>query len=471
MENKKIAKGYRLRPETHEMITKIKNVLKEDSDKAINTACRKFLEEIKKKGETKMKKIIITLILALSFITANVCSQNCSNTSVGYPPINDLGTGYWRGFQGGLYPFGQNFRPVVHNSAGVQLASQVRPLDVNGNYDPANGKIVWLSIGMSHCTMETGVLIPMVDTIPNRNMKMIMIDGAQASQSIEIIIDSTANFWNVINTRLSIYGLSRNQVQAIWFKEAEANPTDSTFPGYPLSLKAKYKTAMNIIMHKFPNAHLCYVSSRIYGGYASITLNPEPYAYYSGWTVKWLIEDQINGDPDLAYTGSNPKSPWLCWAPYTWADGLTPRSDGLTWVCPNDFESDGTHPTTPGRRKVASRLCGFFTTDATTVPWFLTPVGIQQISTIAEKFSMNQNYPNPFNPETKIEFSVPSGSHNVKITVYDMLGREVQTLVNEKFSQGIYETDFNGTNYSSGIYFYRLESDDFAEIKKMILIK
>lgn len=125
---------------------------------------------------------------------------------------------------------------------------------------------------------------------------------------------------------------------------------------------------------KYQQLKLCYLASRIYAGYATTALNPEPYAYYSGWSCKWLVEDQINGDTNLTYGGSTPKSPWLSWGPYLWADGSTPRVDGTTWDCPADFVGDGTHPSAVGRNKVAMKLNTFFHTDETTKPWFLKNV-------------------------------------------------------------------------------------------------
>src|SRR5205814_5733577 len=99
--------------------------------------------------------------------------------------------------------------------------------------------------------------------------------------------------------------------------------------------------------------------SRIYAGYATgvSALNPEPYAYESGFAVKWLIEGQINGADSVNYDPARGpvQAPWLSWAPYLWADGLTPRNDGLTWVC-SSFQSDGTHPSATGRDIVADSL-------------------------------------------------------------------------------------------------------------------
>ena len=85
-------------------------------------------------------------------------------------------------------------------------------------------------------------------------------------------------------------------------------------------------------------------------------------------------------------------------------------------------------------------------------------------------FSLEQNYPNPFNPSTSIKFNIPKQS-NVKLVIYDVIGKEVATLVNEMKQPGSYEAVFNGDNFASGVYFYRLEAGNFTDVKKMVLIK
>jgi photosystem II stability/assembly factor-like uncharacterized protein len=103
-------------------------------------------------------------------------------------------------------------------------------------------------------------------------------------------------------------------------------------------------------------------------------------------------------------------------------------------------------------------------------------VFVNQISSeVPDKYSLYQNYPNPFNPSTKIKFSVPSNmkseTSKVKLIVFDLLGKEIATLVNEKLKPGVYESKFDKGNLTSGIYFYRLQTDNFVETKKMILLK
>jgi hypothetical protein len=97
--------------------------------------------------------------------------------------------------------------------------------------------------------------------------------------------------------------------------------------------------------------------------------------------------------------------------------------------------------------------------------------GVHQISgTIPNGYNLAQNYPNPFNPTTKISFSIPKAG-NVKLSVFDMLGREVKILVNEFKNAGNYEVNFNALNLASGVYLYRIESGDFKDVKKMTLLK
>lgn len=97
--------------------------------------------------------------------------------------------------------------------------------------------------------------------------------------------------------------------------------------------------------------------------------------------------------------------------------------------------------------------------------------GITQYNTeIPDNFYLYQNYPNPFNPETKIRFDIPKAG-NVKITVFDITGKEITKLVDEYHNPGKYIADFNASNLSSGIYFYKIETPGFTGIKKMILVK
>ena len=95
---------------------------------------------------------------------------------------------------------------------------------------------------------------------------------------------------------------------------------------------------------------------------------------------------------------------------------------------------------------------------------------VKEENSSPKTFSIEQNYPNPFNPSTKIVYSIPRSS-NVKLTVFNILGQQVKTLVNQTQSQGTYTVSFNASSLPSGIYFYSIEAGDFTQVKKMILLK
>ena len=99
-----------------------------------------------------------------------------------------------------------------------------------------------------------------------------------------------------------------------------------------------------------------------------------------------------------------------------------------------------------------------------------TPTGVKETNEMPVRFTLSQNYPNPFNPSTEIKFSVPYGS-NVDITIYDVLGNRVFTLINGYYAQGTYKVRWNAQNFASGIYLYKIEAANFIMIKKMVLLK
>ncbi len=104
-----------------------------------------------------------------------------------------------------------------------------------------------------------------------------------------------------------------------------------------------------------------------------------------------------------------------------------------------------------------------------TISYYTYVGGIGTI-TVPNYFALGQNYPNPFNPSTKIQYAIPR-SANVSLIVYDILGRQVATLVNEFKNAGIYTLDFNASSLASGVYFYKIQAGTFSDTKKMLLVK
>lgn len=405
-------------------------------------------------------RVILFIICVFQF---NLTAQNCDRKFVGLPPLIDMGKSLYKGYEGGLYPNGQNDIPPVHLQAGLALAQSIVPLNSMGNPDP-NGRTVLLSIGMSNATQEFSVFKAMADTLKIRNPRLTIVDGAQGGQTAAVIVDTGANFWRVIDQRLTNQGVTRQQVQIAWIKEANANPRDS-FPTHAQVLSTQLQQIARILKTKYPNIKLAYFSSRIYGGYATTTLNPEPFAYESGYSVKWAIAEQINGNVALAFEGTNAVAPWMAWGPYFWADGELGRSDSVKWFC-TELSSDGTHPSMSGRQKAAKMLLDFFMKDKTTIPWFLAmgPVSVEQEN--PSELQLYQNYPNPFYSSTTIRFSLRESS-NVTLRIFDQLGKRVHQKRLGFYRPGVHEISFDARGLPSGIY--RYEIDFGVEVRSRLM--
>jgi hypothetical protein len=323
-------------------------------------------------------------LIALAAITLAAVAWNaepaiaadCTRTHTGRIALTDLGAGSYMGQQGGLYPGGVNQRPSAHNSSGLFLATnRVKPRNASGAVDTVNGKIGLISIGMSNTTQEFQQFITIAGDDPAISAKVSIVDGAQGGQ--DAIAWSTPNAppWTVLANRLSQAGVAPAQVQVVWLKEQIAGDNLGAFPGGAQTLRDRLRDIVTIARSKYPNLRIAYLSSRSYGDYNGPVRGKG--AYEQAFAVKWLIQDQINGDARLAYTDAGP-APWLAWSTYLWADGLGAddvpggipgRSDGLEWLC-SDYQSDGIHPAPAGRTKVANMLLTFLKTDTTATPWF-----------------------------------------------------------------------------------------------------
>jgi hypothetical protein len=298
--------------------------------------------------------------------------------TTGLVPLTDMGDGVYKGQAGGLYGHGQNAVPESQLQAAQTQTALIVPRDALGNPSDA-GKIVLISLGMSNTTQEFSTFKTLADADPNKSPKVTIVDCAQGGQAAYqwAYPQATSNGrtpWDVMDQRLLAAHVTAPQVQVVWLKQAEINPAQwGDFPAHAQVLRNDIAIILGKLTTKFPNLRLAYLSSRIYAGYATTTLNPEPYAYESAFSVRWLIEAQATNDPNLNYDPAKGtvKSPLLLWGPYLWADGVKPRqTDGLVWMR-DDLGPDGTHPSFTGRQKVANMLLAFFKTDANTKQWFV----------------------------------------------------------------------------------------------------
>jgi hypothetical protein len=178
--------------------------------------------------------------------------------------------------------------------------------------------------------------------------------------------------WDVAVERLEQAGVSPRQVQVAWIKLANPFPKGDLLE-HGKELQDDSRVVVQRARDRFPNLRIVYLSSRIYAGHAggrSADLNPEPYAYEGAFVVRWLIQEQIKGERELNHDSARGpvKAPLLLWGPYLWADGITPRRDGLVWL---RTDLGDVHPSESGKKKVAQQLLKFCQTDPYARPWYV----------------------------------------------------------------------------------------------------
>jgi len=303
--------------------------------------------------------------------------QRQERSSVGLKPLNEMKVeDRYKGEDGGLYGGGKNDPPEAHQAAAKEELKKITPLDSLGRPNK-EGKIAFISIGMSNTFGEFRMFKDQADQDAKKAPEVTLVNGAVGGAGAASWAKGAEGVWNTVTDRLKDAGVSPEQVQVAWMKHAEPGPgPDSTPLEYAKKLKDWEVSILNRLKEKFPNLWVCYLSSRIYGGYnaAGIRLvNPEPFAYESAFTVRWLIQDQMKGEQKLNYEAKKGlvRSPLLLWGPYLWADGITPRkSDGLVWER-KDLGEDGVHPSKVGGQKVSDLMLRFFKSDSGASTWFL----------------------------------------------------------------------------------------------------
>lgn len=280
-------------------------------------------------------------------------------------PLSDMSaTDRYEGEDGGLYGAGSNV-PLEPQRAAAEVAlKSIQPLGKDGNPSP-DGTIVFVSISMSNATMEFSQFKKDADASPLKSSKVTIVDCAQGGQAMAQWVPANGRPWMEAMSRIEHAGVTPLQVQVAWVKIANVAPSGS-MKDHLGKLEADTTAVLQNAKQRFPNLRIAYLGSRIYAGYASTGLNPEPYAYEGAFGVRHLIQQQSKGAAELALD----KAPLLLWGPYLWADGTEGRKlDSLTWE-KTDFGGDGTHPSESGRAKVSKLLLDFFSTDALAKSWF-----------------------------------------------------------------------------------------------------
>jgi hypothetical protein len=347
-----------------------------------------------------------------------LAGTGASSTSTGNTPLVDFTDDqrYLGTYPGLLYTdpvngVDSNMVPAQHDADGKSIAATVVPLDANGN-PSSSGKIGVVGIGMSNWTDELcradpdgspcspGSFLEQASSNSRVNhTTLALVDCAQGAHvAVWWIDDSMQSYTQCIQDRLPLLGITARQVEVVLYKDADREPsvslTSSTVcrpQALPIPSSnadvCTYEQYMGMMARflktVFPNVKQLFVHSRTYGGYATINLNPEPFAYEYGFATKWFVSaqiaqvaggavvDQVAGDLNYA----NGTAPWIAWGPYWWAAGTTPCNNcqipGQIWVR-SDFQTDGTHPSPSGVTKVGNNLMSFYLSSPYS-PWFRAP--------------------------------------------------------------------------------------------------
>lgn len=320
----------------------------------------------------------------------------------GLVPLTDMGDQKYKDQDGGLYGGGSNEPPEAHAALARKALAQILPRDADGK-PAADGKVVMVSIGMSNTTMEFRVFKQMGDADPTKSPHVVIVDTAQGGRSAGAWAKSLSGntrrsrtpregqeyrgtpgentpdqekygaahtVWEEADRRVRLAGCTPRQVQVAWIKVAGS--VKKPYPDHLAEYEGHLEKIATLAKARWPNLQIAYLSSRIYAGYATSLLNPEPWSYESAFGVRAVILKQAKGDAGLNADPARGevKAAVLLWGPYMWADGTKPRkSDGFAWEQKN-FGADGTHPSSSGTKKVGEQLLRFLTTNPLAKPWF-----------------------------------------------------------------------------------------------------
>jgi hypothetical protein len=287
--------------------------------------------------------VVVTLVAAPD-TPAAAYGGNCSVTHIGEVPLSDTGD---------LYATG-NVMPAAHAGA----APLVTPVD---------GVIGVVSLGMSNGQQEWGRF--MLDAAGRNDLgpALRFANGAQGGVTMSMWANPNDNAWDFAEAAAAEAGIRSDQVRVLWLKMG--SQLSDLGNGSLEQRVALERGWLNDILDRagtvFPNVVQVYLSSRIYGGYELSSNHAEPQTGYdNGFAVQAVVADAVAGATSV----------WAAWGPYLWADGTSPRSDGLTWQC-DDFASDGVHPSASGEAKVAGMLMDFFASEPVACQWFLADPG------------------------------------------------------------------------------------------------
>ncbi len=434
--------------------------------------------------------MIKTFIASIIIVAGFACQAQvqCWNDSTGLIPLNDLGTGYYNGIQGGLYLFGTNEMPSNHKKKGNNYSKQFKPLDSLGNINYEEGEVLMLAFGAS---IASNAINAFGDSLVHYDfegvsncvsIKSMCFGGKDLDYMIDTVSD---NYWDGVRDRMAERGETNAQVQIAWLMQQSDGDSTDDFLTYYNSVSAKYVTLLQMMKDTFPNLKQVFISGIHYTGYMDPNHDrfpsfSNPHDYWGNLVIRDIIKRQINGDPALKYTGFAPQVPWLAWGPYFWADGVNPRTtDGLSWKC-EQFRTDATgggfhlvnEPESLGVE--AQMLLDFFETNPVAKTWYLDGT---LWASCPEDTIRKENTNFPSDAKTLLVYPNPA-TNNILIKLQQPINSEFTVEIIDEIGRIVEINKFNNYNAVSiplainlpqGLYFIRVVSASEKLITKLIV--
>lgn len=330
----------------------------------------------------KQKATIAVLLLGVTLTFIN-CSKNDTGTALQSSdvsnakrtdtakiPLNDLGTGTFNGYVGGLYPGGSNEASNGYAYDLDSICKTILPIDTFGNVSSA-GKIVFISLGGSTGGHNMRTLKDKTEGNPLTNPKLLLLncDNGKKTASLNSQMNPNDPYWNHVTQILNGGSHSSyRQVQVIYVEADDSTKKKATFPDRALMVKQDLQQCFRVYKQKFPNLKVVYLLARTRTFGNQQLFNREPAPYYFGWACKWAIEDQIKGVSGTEYKGSQAVSPLVTWGFYQWADSLPRKTDNFYWR--QSETKDGLHANDEGGDTLATRFQNFLLTDKYANTWY-----------------------------------------------------------------------------------------------------
>ncbi|MCC6865934.1 MAG: S8 family peptidase [Ignavibacteria bacterium] len=361
-------------------------------------------------------------------------SGNSSHNTLGGPADGDsvltVGAVTSTGIRAGFSSVG----PTTDNPPRVK--PDVMAMGSNNYYASTNGNNYSYGSGTSFsCPLTSGVCALMLSA--NKDLTPMQVVGILRKFASNSNSPNNQMGWGIIDASLAVDSARKLDISAPLIQHTQ--PFTSTSINTAITMKARI-TDNGIIRNWTNEAPLLYYRKSTNGGSNWSAFTPINYTAVNLDTFSFVIPGSVNGTTVQYYFAAQ--------------DIALPAPK----VSKLPAGGGGINP--PGTTAPPTRF-----------QYTVGIVGIQPVSNeIPAVFRLYTNYPNPFNPVTKIKFDIAKNT-NAKLYIYDLLGRVIETLINGDINAGKYEIDFSGAELSSGVYFYKLITNEFADTKKMLLLK